>query len=163
MGRARDQLVDELARLGAKDVVISTNVKLRPDGLPYAKENSSDPGVAVYFTLKGRPLVMVRDQYRTVAGNMRTLTLAIEHMRGLERHGGRFMMEKAFSAFAALPPPGWKKPWWEVLGVKPDFRGDIEALFREKARSRHPDAGGSDTLMAELNVAHAEAKRELGL
>ena len=31
----------------------------------------------------------------------------------------------------------------------------------EKARQRHPDAGGSDTLMAELNVAYEEARREL--
>jgi hypothetical protein len=35
-------------------------------------------------------------------------------------------------------------------------------LYREKARHRHPDAGGADTLMAELNVAYEEAQRELG-
>ena len=32
-----------------------------------------------------------------------------------------------------------------------DWRGDITALYREKAKNRHPDSGGSDTLMAELN------------
>ena len=162
MGRARDHLLAELERLGAKSVVISTNVALRGDGLPYATQRQiTDPGVAVYFMLKKRPLVMARDQYKTVAGNIRSLTLAIEAMRQLERHGGSTMMERAFSGFAAIAPPDWKKPWREVFGVDPEWRGDISALYREKARNRHPDAGGSDQLMAELNVAYQEARREL--
>ena len=49
------------------------------------------------------------------------------------------------------------------FGIKADWTGDITALYREKARIRHPDAGGNDTLMAELNVAYEEACRELGL
>lgn len=164
MGRTRDQLIDELQRLGAASVVISTNVALRNDGLPYATQKQiADPGVAVYFMLKKRPMVMAVDRYTSVAGNMRSLTLAIEAMRQLERHGGGTMMERAFTGFAALAPPDWKKPWREVFGVKPDWRGDITALYREKAKNRHPDSGGSDNLMAELNVAYAEAKRELAL
>lgn len=164
MGRARDQLFAELQRLGARDVVVSTNIALRGDGLPYSTQKRiDDPGVAVYFNFKKRPMVMARDAYISVAGNMRSLTLAIEAMRQLERHGGSTMMEKAFTGFAALAPPDWKKPWREVFGVKPDWRGDITALFREKAKARHSDVGGSDTLMAELNVAYQEAKRDLGV
>jgi hypothetical protein len=164
MGRARDQLVDELCRLGATNVIVSTNVALRQDGLPYADNRQiADPGIAVYFSWNKRPMVMARDKFRSVAGNIRSLTLAIEAMRQLERHGGSTMMEKAFQGFAALAPPNWKKPWREVFGIKPDWHGDITTLYREKARNRHPDAGGSDTLMAELNVAYGEAKRELGL
>lgn len=162
MGKARDQLFSELSRLGAKSIVVSSNVALRNDGLPYATQKQiADPGVAVYFVLKNRPMVMARDAYKTVAGNMRSLTLAIEAMRQLERHGGSTMMERAFQGFAAIAPPDWKKPWREVFGVKPDWRGDITSLYREKAKNRHPDSGGSDTLMAELNVAYDEAKREL--
>jgi hypothetical protein len=43
------------------------------------------------------------------------------------------------------------------------WRSDVTALSREKARSRHPDAGGSNTLMAELNVAYEEVKRDIGV
>lgn len=162
MGRARDQLFDELKRLGAKNIVVSSNVALRNDGLPYATQKQiADPGVAVYFMLKERPMVMARDAYKSVAGNMRSLTLAIEAMRQLERHGGSTMMERAFQGFTAIAPPDWKKPWREVFGVQPGWRGDITALYREKAKNRHPDSGGSDTLMAELNVAYAEAKKEM--
>src|SRR5579863_8520174 len=59
MGRARDQLIEELKLLGAKEIIVSTNAALRLDGLPYAEQRKiSDPGVAVYFQLKKRPLVM---------------------------------------------------------------------------------------------------------
>src|SRR5438876_65558 len=63
MDRARDQLVDELGRLGATNVVISTNAELRQDGLPYSQQKRiDDPGVAVYFMLKKRPMVMAVDR-----------------------------------------------------------------------------------------------------
>jgi len=163
VGRARDQLMDELRRLGATEIVVSTNVPVKADGLLYAdNKRLDDPGIAVYFKFKKKSLVMARDAFTSVAGNLRTLGLAVEHLRGLERHGGSFMFEKAFTSFLAIAPPNWKKPWRRVFGVKPDWQGDVTALFREKARERHPDAGGSDTLMAELNVAYEEARQELG-
>ena len=73
------------------------------------------------------------------------------------------MLEHAFDGFIAIASPDWKKPWREVFGVKADWQGDITKLYLEKALSHHPDAGGADTLMAELNVAYADAKRELGV
>ena len=143
--------------------IVSSNVPLRPDGLPYAQSGRlDDPGIAVYFKFKNKPLVMARDGFVSVAGNLRSLTLAISGIRQIERHGGKYMMERAFTGFIAIAPPDWKKPWREVFGIKPDWTGDISQLYREKARNRHPDAGGNDSLMAELNVAYAEARQELG-
>ena len=163
VGRVRDQLMDELRRLGATEIVVSSNVPTRPDGLLYGTRYLvDDPGIAVYFTFKKKRMVMARDGFVSVAGNLRSLGLAIDGMRQLDRHGGRFMLERAFEGFLAIAPPDWKKPWREVLGIKPDWSGDIGELYRTKARTRHPDAGGSDTLMAELNVAYQEARRELG-
>lgn len=167
MARARDQLMAELQRLNATGLVISSNVQLRQDGLPYSEQRRiADPGVAVYFQLKKRPMVMAQDRYVSVAGNMRSIGLAIEAMRQLARHGGGTMMERAFSGFAAIAPPDWKKPWREVFGVPADWRGDADtlpAIYREKAKIRHPDYGGSATVMAELNIAYEEAKKEFGL
>ena len=162
VGRARDQLMEELRRLGATEIVVSTNVPVKADGLLYAdNKRLDDPGIAVYFKFKKKQMVMARDGFVSVAGNLRSLGLAIEGLRQLERHGGSLMLERAFEGFLAIAPPDWKKPWREVFGIKPDWTGDISALYREKARIRHPDAGGSDALMAELNVAYAEARREL--
>jgi hypothetical protein len=163
MGRVRDDLMNELRLLGATEIVVSSNVPTRPDGLPYSDPRRlDDPGIAVYFKFKKKQMVMARDGFISVAGNLRSLGLAIEGLRQLERHGGSLMLERAFEGFLAIAPPNRKKPWREVFGIKADWIGNITELYRAKARMRHPDAGGSDALMAELNLAYEEARRELG-
>lgn len=157
----------ELQRLGVNvkdDSIISTNLKLNLAGIPRGDQGEpGDPGAAVYFQKKNGPMrVIAIDVYRRVRDNLAAIAATLEAMRAIDRHGGAQILERAFTGFAALAPPDWKKPWRQVFGVKPDWSGDISALYREKARNRHPDAGGSDTLMAELNVAYEEARAELG-
>lgn len=151
-------LQDEVRRIGGTNIVVSTNQPVRNDGLPYAQQrNISDTGVAVYFVRNKKPMVMAQDRFWSVIGNMRSLTMAIEGLRQMERHGGAMMMERAFSGFVALPKPGGAD-WWDVLQVNPDAsREVIEANFRRLARDRHPDRGGSDNQMAELNRARDQA------
>lgn len=162
---ARNALNDELDRLGARNLVLSSNYELRLDGQPSAKAgNPHDRGIAIYFTLKGKPMVMACDQHVRAEENMRSLTLAIEAMRQLERHGGGIMMERAFEGFHALPAPGAKRPWREVFGfhgVQLPSKREIDRAWKDLAKKRHPDAGGSETAMAELNQARDEALREI--
>ena len=102
--KARKKLCAEMDRLGAKSLVISTNLPLRNDGYPRAdaaRMRIADPGVAIYFTLKGLQMAMACDRYDAPSANLRSLGLGIEAMRQLERHGGGAMMERAFAAFAA--------------------------------------------------------------
>ncbi|MCC5610105.1 hypothetical protein LC612_25910 [Nostoc sp. CHAB 5834] len=48
---ARNDLLNELRLLGAKNIIISSNVPTRQDGLPYARpKEPDDPGVAVLLT-----------------------------------------------------------------------------------------------------------------
>lgn len=143
--RARSELTNELRMLGAKNVVISSWLPLRRDGLPYAdqaRRRLDDPGVAVYFTLRDRQMVMARDAFGSIHDNLRSIGLGIAHLRGLERHGGGTMMERAFEGFAALPAPG-SRDCWSVLGLKPGAAADdIERQFRALAMKHHPDRGG---------------------
>jgi hypothetical protein len=163
---ARNALNDELDRLGARNLVLSSNYEFRLDGQPSAKAgNPLDRGIAVYFTLKGKQMVMACDQHVRAEENMRSLTLAIEAMRQLERHGGGIMMERAFEGFQALPAPVATRPWREVLGLVGEKNPTAEQVnhhFKIKAKSAHPDAGGSDAAMAELNASKAEALKEIG-
>ena len=156
---ARDGLYDELRRLGAKLPVVSTNHPTDRYGVPTeSKKRVADEGVAVYFTLGDRPMVMASDRYDNAAANMRSLALAIEAMRQLERHGGGTMMERAFSGFVALPAPA--SPW-DVLGLNPGAsEAEIEAAYRQKAKAVHPDRpGGSHEAMTRLNEARATLGR----
>lgn len=165
--RARYQLLQELRLLGARLPVISSNLMLRNDGLPYAQEarrRIEDPGVAIYFEFKKRQMVIAQDSYQSVHGNLRSVGLAIAGLRQLERHGGAHMMERAFEGFVALPPPKQKKSWREFLFGDPHAYVTaeiVELQFKIMAKKLHPDAGGSAEGFQELNEAIEAARKEL--
>jgi hypothetical protein len=173
-GSARDSLQQEVKRLGGSNLVVSTNIRVKSDGLPYADTRKiEDPGVAIYFLRngKGAPVSMARDAYNTVAGNMRSLGLALRYLRGLERHGGGIMVERAFDGFTALPEPGAAKPWQTVLGLDPGIMERTAPQNREPllrahylvaAKRAHPDTGGTDEQMAEINSAYEQGLKSIG-
>lgn len=155
--KARDALLRSLKLLGARNVVVSTNIELRLDGLPYANRRTPDDvGVAVYWTRKGREEVIACDSWKTIRENYRAIGLAVDALRQLER---------AFTGFAALPAPTTTRPraWREVFGFEISIivRADIEARFRELVKERHPDHGGSDEAFRELVEAKLQAIDEL--
>jgi hypothetical protein len=160
--KARRELIDELRKLGAEDIVLSSNTELRTDGMPYAdasRRAQRDPGIAVYFAMDGKPCSMARDVYAKLDDNLRMLGLAVRDMRSLQLHGGDFMMKAAFTGFAALPPAD---DCWFVLGVasRKDKlkRDDIMSAFRETARTLN-EVGGD---MGRLVKARDEALRLIG-
>lgn len=157
-------LGDELEGLGARNLVLSSNFERDIRGvLRPGRQRPDDQSIAVYFELRGKALVMACDRFVQAEGNLRSLALAIEAMRQLERHGGGTMMERAFAGFAALAPPSSGRPWHQVLDLEPSSSTAlIEQTFRRLAAERHPDKGGSADAMAELNQARAEALRERG-
>ena len=65
------------------------------------------------------------------------------------------MVEQAFTGFVALPAP--KSPW-DVLGVpRGASQDEIDAAYRQRAKTAHPDAGGSSDAMQALNEAREAA------
>lgn len=154
-----------LDRMGidSDDIVISTNVPTRLDGLPKSGAGEpADHGVAVYWRERsGRDRVMAIDRYDRVADNLAAIAATLEAMRAIERHGGAEILDRAFTGFAALPSgrPALSG-WQQVLGVHRTVE-QAEAEYRRLAQNAHPDAGGTDEAMATLNVAIADARREL--
>lgn len=144
---ARDDVFAELRRLGARSVVISSNVELRLDGLPYSnRREPEETGVAVYFIRDGRQQCIPCDKWDRVADNLTAIARTIEALRGIERWGAKSMVDAAFSGFKALPENAGGTPWWEILGVQSDATvEEIRSAWRSKAKQTHPDTeGGSD-------------------
>ena len=129
-------------------IVISSNCSL-------GQSQPSDPGIAIWFHWDGRQVCIPIDRYATPAANLQAIHHVIEARRVEARHGTLTMVRQAFAGFAALPPP---RHWSEILGVAHDAdRGTIEAAYRSKAKAAHPDAGGTNAAMAELNAARETA------
>lgn len=159
--QALNHLTQQLAMLGGRGVIISSWLPQNRNGTPSAQSARSmlaDPGVAVYFLRGERQMAMARDRFLTPLANLRSVGLALEHLRGLERHGGASMMEKAFDGFVALPPP---IDWRKVLH-DPDSIELAEAVYRAKVKKAHPDTGGDRAAYAELTAAIDLARKHFG-
>jgi hypothetical protein len=170
VSEATRRILSELGSMGvdSQDIVISTNIKLRLDGLPRSGEKEpDDSGAAVYWvTASGDHRVMAIDRYYTVADNLAAIAATLDAMRAIERHGGAQILDRAFTGFTALPAPGASKSWRDILDV-PEY-GDRESQlararlhYRAQASANHPDRGGSADRMAEINRAWAEAQEYL--
>lgn len=164
--RGRRDIQHELELMGVRDYVLSTNIALRLDGEPRSGQpEPKDPGVALYFTLKGHktPTVLACDKWASVAENMRAIVKHLDALRGIERWGVA-TAEQMFLGNAALPAPGKHsaRSWQSVL----NFAGAIGDITLDEVNSRYRElarlANGDDVALRELNVARDEARRELG-
>jgi hypothetical protein len=159
--RARDALFNELRLMGARYPVLSSNLELRRDGLPYSGQRQpADPGIALYFEYNGRQMSFACDRWDRTEDNVRAIGKTIEAIRGIERWGASDMMERAFSAFEALPAP---RGWRDVLNVASD--ADLEATkraYRERLKEVHPDTGGSGEAFHDVQAAWQAAQQHFG-
>lgn len=170
--KAVSELYETLVKLGAKSIIVSSHLQLSAKGnmlVGNARQRLPDPGVAVYFGRSDKQFVLAQDAFDTVLGNLRSIGIALEALRTLERHGGAHLAERAFGGFAALPPPEKPFDWREELGLKgldaPDksWLLDLSNLaYKKLAVKAHPDNGGNVERMARLNKAIEAAHAELG-
>ena len=147
------------------NIVISSNATLGVD-------KPADPGVAVWFIWDGLTVCIPVDRYAKIEANLQAIHYIVEARRVELRHGTLALVRASFTGFLALPSPE-KRTWRDVLGNIPphqNWRGvgpantreQIEAAYRRLAKDRHPDTGGSQEAMSELNRARDEALKEIG-
>lgn len=154
--KARSALIDEIRKLGGSNVIFSSDIPRRQDGLPYAdaKPKSGDPGIAAYFTRKQKQLCFACDLYLTVDDNMHAIALTVEALRGIARWGTGDMMESAFTGFQAIPEKTGTSPWYAVLGLPMNATKDqAREAYRILAKKHHPDVGGDPELFLRINEA----------
>lgn len=157
------RLQRQIDLLGGSHAVISSNVELRLDGMPRsAAKPPDDPGVCLYFQLKGQPTTLPCDHFNRVADNIAAIAAHIDATRRIERYGVGTLAQM-FTGFQAIRGPG-PKPWRETLGI-PAEQVVTPAYVRQRkhelAAKLHPDVGGTETMMAEVNAAADQAIREI--
>lgn len=165
----------ELQRLGGMGPTLSSDVETNLNGTPKSGRRPADPGICLYFTLRGKPFALACDTFNQVEQNIAALAAHLDATRAIARYGVA-SAEETLQSFSALPPPAtgpttvMAKPWREILGLQPTFPGGVdqvdalsivEGRFRDRAGKAHPDNGGSDAAMAELNAARSAARKEL--
>lgn len=136
------------------DIVLSSNCAL-------GVQHPADPGVAAWFKWAGESICIPVDRYAAPEENLQAIHHVIEARRTELRHGTLHLVKATMAGFKALPPPPGHKtrrPWTEVLGLRADATGEqIEHAYRHKAKTAHPETGGSAEAMTELNQAKKEA------
>jgi hypothetical protein len=160
--KARDDLLAELDKMRAVKIVISTNIPLRRDGLPYANQREpDDSGVAVYFDWKRRSYCFACDRWDRVKDNIRAIGLHLAALRGQERWGVG-TIEQAFAGYAALPDADRPSAWWEVLGTPQTASWEaVRSAYREKVQVAHPDKGGDRAAWDKIQTAYEQAEAAL--
>jgi hypothetical protein len=156
-------LINEIALLGGKEVIISTNLALRQDGLPYAtRTEPEDSAVAVYFTYRDTQRCFACDKWSRVKDNIQAARKTIGALRGIARWGTGDMMERAFDGFtAALPSPenAGGEAWYAILGVAADAtEAAVKLAYRRAAAKAHPDRGGDSIEFDNVQRAWAQAQ-----
>ena len=158
-----ERVLEELNRMGFnRSVVISSNLKLRNDGLPRSNQRTpDDPGIAVYWGAGTNARCMAVDRYDRIADNLAAVAATLEAMRAIERHGGAAILDRAFTGFIAIAAP---EQWFQVLGVPANAtREQVNEAYRRAAMKAHPDREcGSTELMTRLNAARDDGIARLG-
>lgn len=156
MDEARRELARELNLLGARNEILSTNVQLRLDGVPYSgRAAPADPGAAVYFQLKGKPTSLACDKWRRVEDNIWAIKCKIYNLRADERYGVG-SIEQAFRGYMALPGIGQTSGanWWQVLGVTINASPEqVKDAYRVLVAKHHPDKGGDAEMFHRVTEA----------
>lgn len=144
---SRNYILRELRLLGAKNVIINSNLQLKKDGLPYSNQRIEDVGVAIYFTYKGKQQCIPCDRWTKVENNLWAVYKCIEAIRGLERWGAKDFVDASFSGFKALPMPEQSK-YPRFFDNCKDIE-EAKETYRKLAKELHPDFnnGNSDAFM----------------
>jgi len=160
IAKGTDLILDQLRMMGVEreDVIISSDLKLRLDGLPYSNQRiPDDVGVAVYWRdSDGNDRVMALDKYLRIGCNLWAIGKTLEALRGIERWGGGQILDRAFTGFTALPSPevaGGVDPY-ALLGINPeDSESARRQAYRKALSDSHPDHGGDSERFNQVRAA----------
>lgn len=146
----KQDLADCLRKWGVKEYELECDARI------YGSYNKTPVKLRLVWK-DGREIVWEYNAQDRPVDNLRVLYLAAEAMRLNEARGIDKLVQQAY---AMLPAPKTQRDPWEVLGLRPGAPAAlIDAAYKTLANTAHPDKGGSDAAMQELNDARERAKQ----
>lgn len=185
--QARWDVLGELMRFHAQDIVLSTNLRVNEQNEPVYDHEPDDPGVAIWFKIRktglpGAPLEQMAiacDRWATVHLNIGALAATMQGLRGMYRFGTTHVLD-AMIAGLSVPPEAHVSPeeefddyepepdtdgpvanWWHVFGFSHPAeasRDEVEKRYRQRVKQAHPDVGGDPEAMRIFNAAIKQAR-----
>jgi hypothetical protein len=157
--KARDEAIKQIRILGGNAVIISSNIPVRLNGLPYANFSKvDDPGIAIYFTYNNEQVVFCCDKWDKPEANMKAIANTIDAIRGMNRWGVSEMMQRMFTGFKQLPEHTSSLKWWEVFDIdKNSTEQEIKSQYRCLIQIHHPDKGGKREDFDAIQEAYKQA------
>lgn len=160
--KATDVVIDQFRLFGVPEwsVIISSDLKLRQDGLPKSGQRIPDDiGIAVWWKEGAKQRVIALDQYNRIADNLYAIGKTVEAMRSIERWGGGEILERTFTGFTHIEHI--KSGWRDVLEYDGSNLNAANKHYKVLRSLNHPDKGGDKNKFYEINQAWTEAEREL--
>lgn len=162
---SRQKLENEIRLMGGKDMIISSNIKLRLDGLPRSgQKDPEDSGIAVYFVRNGEMVVLACDTYDRCGCNLWSIAKTIEAMRGIDRWGCSELLNRAFSGFKAIGETSSTSEyyWYDILEVDPNCTiEELKTAYKAKAKIHHPDLGGDTNSFNRIKNSYEQGLMNL--
>lgn len=169
-----DRLEREMRHLGATDIVILVDAdhsQIRNDGWPKSTMRPRTPGVIVTFeTPVFGALRYESGKFNAWEQNLRAVAMTLERLRAVDRYG--CTKGEQYTGWKALPSGIQAGEWSNaeeamrfitqtagIVGTVTNLReivsnpDAVDVWWKRAARKAHPDAGGSDELMAKVNRA----------
>lgn len=160
---AFQNVLDELRGWdGVTDVQLDSGAEhqKRNPNKPYANSSFEDPGIVVYFTKNGEEMAAACDAWDNPRDNAQDLYHYLHETRMQEQRGTvtaeseyeKLRLPSADDDVVAAEPPAHV-----ILGVEPGAsESAIRDAFRERVKTEHADAGGSNKRFKRLQEAREE-------
>lgn len=172
--RLLDELESELNSLKAENIVVEGGFarhQIRNDGWPVGGATPSTAGIRLSFHSRrlNAPLSYECNKFSDWQGNLRAIGLTLQRLRLIDELGTSPRGEQ-YRGWAALPPGSTALAEWANVEEARKFLAslakcavdcNLSILYRDAAKVAHPDAGGSQELMAKVNRAKAYLEEHL--
>lgn len=161
----------ELAEMDVLDGLIETDHQFgdyTKAGRPRSVAAAKSPRVQLWFTLDGTDICLPSAHFDSWLQNLKAIELTLERQR-LIRGYGVASVKRQYAGFTALPESANATPTGKHAAANLLIRTSginvsadqvisdpvvLKPVYRAAAANAHPDRGGSNDLMTQVNQAH---------